>query len=133
MNQKNSTMNFKISTREKFHVITIDEPVFSANMTDKLRELFNEVTQNDVKHIILSLKSVEDMEPPVIPFLLQEQECALNENRSFVICELQTHVKELFKEEDVLDLLNITPTESEAWDIVQMEEIERELLGGEDI
>ena len=25
--------------------------------------------------------------------------------------------------------MNITPTESEAWDIVQMEEIERELLG----
>jgi len=25
------------------------------------------------------------------------------------------------------DTINITPTESEAWDIVQMEEIEREL------
>jgi hypothetical protein len=28
--------------------------------------------------------------------------------------------------------MNITPTESEAWDIVQMEEIERELLDGEE-
>ena len=27
----------------------------------------------------------------------------------------------------ILDDLNTTPTESEAWDIVQMEEIEREL------
>jgi hypothetical protein len=25
-------------------------------------------------------------------------------------------------------MMNITPTESEAWDILQMEEIERELL-----
>jgi hypothetical protein len=25
-------------------------------------------------------------------------------------------------------MMNVTPTESEAWDIVQMEEIERELL-----
>jgi hypothetical protein len=25
--------------------------------------------------------------------------------------------------------MNITPSESEAWDIVQMEEIERELMG----
>jgi hypothetical protein len=33
---------------------------------------------------------------------------------------------------ELLELLNITPTESEAWDIVQMEEIERELLGGEE-
>jgi hypothetical protein len=34
---------------------------------------------------------------------------------------------------EVLEMWNITPTESEAWDIVQMEEIERELLDGDDI
>ena len=31
-----------------------------------------------------------------------------------------------------LVFLNVTPTESEAWDIVQMEEIERELLDNTD-
>jgi hypothetical protein len=44
---------------------------------------------------------------------------------------MQPGVKALFKEEGLLDLINHTPTESEAWDIVQMEEIERELLNGE--
>ena len=29
---------------------------------------------------------------------------------------------------ELLEIMNVTPTESEAWDIVQMEEIERELL-----
>jgi len=29
--------------------------------------------------------------------------------------------------------MNITPTESEAWDIVQMEEIERELMDSDDM
>jgi hypothetical protein len=29
--------------------------------------------------------------------------------------------------------MNTTPTESEAWDIVQMEEIERELLDSDDM
>jgi hypothetical protein len=29
--------------------------------------------------------------------------------------------------------MNITPTESEAWDILQMEEIERELLDSDDM
>ena len=32
---------------------------------------------------------------------------------------------------NVLEIMNATPTESEAWDIVQMEEIERELMDGE--
>jgi hypothetical protein len=30
-------------------------------------------------------------------------------------------------------MMNLTPTETEAWDIVQMEEIERELLDSDDI
>jgi hypothetical protein len=32
----------------------------------------------------------------------------------------------------LLELMNFTPTESEAYDIVQMEEIERELLDDDD-
>jgi hypothetical protein len=32
----------------------------------------------------------------------------------------------------LLELMNTTPSESEAYDIVQMEEIERELLNDED-
>ncbi|HEX5026939.1 MAG TPA: STAS domain-containing protein [Agriterribacter sp.] len=125
-------MNFKIDTKEKFHVISLSEPEFPANMTDKLRDLFTEVTQNDVKHIILDLKIVEKMAPEAAALLAEEQQLAAETNRSFVICCLQPHVKEMLRNHDLLDLLNTTPTESEAWDIVQMEEIERELLGGEE-
>lgn len=125
-------MNFKIDTKEKFHVISLIESEFSANMTDKLRDLFAEVTQNDVKHIILDLKIVEKMSPEAALFLVEEQKLAAQANRSFVICCLQTPVKGMLKSLDLLDSLNATPTESEAWDIVQMEEVERELLSGEE-
>ena len=37
-------------------------------------------------------------------------------------------VEFVFESEELLESLNFTPTESEAWDIVQMEEIERELF-----
>ena len=126
-------MNFKIDTKEKFHVISLNESQFSANMTDKLRELFTEVTQNDVKHIILNLKAVQSVEQPTVYFLLKEQQEAYASNRSFVLCEIQPSVKDTLKKLDLLDLLNVTPTESEAWDMVQMEEVERELLGGDEI
>jgi anti-anti-sigma factor len=101
-------------------------------MTDKLRELFTEVTQNDVKHIILNLKTVQSLEQPVAQFLADEQQKAYASNRSFVLCEIQPPVKDVLKKLDLFDLLNVTPTESEAWDIVQMEEVERELLGGKE-
>jgi hypothetical protein len=45
-----------------------------------------------------------------------------------VFCNLADDVSDFLDENDLLEILNITPTESEAWDIVQMEEIEREFL-----
>ena len=54
-------------------------------------------------------------------------------NASFVICEIQPNVEDTFDELELLEFLNVTPTESEAWDVVQMEEIERELLDDSDV
>lgn len=125
-------MNFKIDTKEKFHVITLNETQLSANMTDKLRELLVEVTQNDVKHIILNLKAIQVIDLTTGELLLQLQHEFYANNRSFVLCEIQPQLKEQLKKLELFDLLNLTPTESEAWDIVQMEEVERELLGGEE-
>lgn len=124
-------MNVKIDTKEKFHVITIDEPVFSANMTAYLRKSLDEVTQNPVKHIVLNLQAVNEITPDMAGFIAEQQQLANEEGRSFVVCGMQPGVKDFFKEEGLLDMINHTPTESEAWDIVQMEEIERELLNGE--
>ena len=53
-------------------------------------------------------------------------------NNSFVICEIQPAVSHKLETLELSEVLNITPTESEAWDIVQMEEIERELMSGFD-
>jgi molybdenum cofactor biosynthesis enzyme MoaA len=52
----------------------------------------------------------------------------LYNNNSFVICNLHEVVEKNLADIELLELMNVTPTESEAWDIVQMEEIERELL-----
>ncbi|MGN6490854.1 MAG: STAS domain-containing protein [Agriterribacter sp.] len=101
-------------------------------MTEDLRKLLAEVTQNHVKHVILNFREVQQIDPAVAEFLATARQEALEQDRSFVICELQPAVKELLKQHDLLDLLNVTPTESEAWDIVQMEEIERELLNDGD-
>ena len=46
-----------------------------------------------------------------------------------VICEINGMIEEQLEQLELLEMMNITPTESEAWDIVQMEEVERELLG----
>jgi len=40
-------------------------------------------------------------------------------------------VEDWLDKNELLEVMNVTPTESEAWDIVQMEEIEREFLDGD--
>jgi hypothetical protein len=45
-----------------------------------------------------------------------------------VFCNLQPAVYDFLDKNELLEIMNVTPTESEAWDIVQMEEIERELM-----
>ena len=46
-------------------------------------------------------------------------------------CCMQPAVEEWLDAQGLLEIMNVTPTESEAWDIVQMEEIEREFLDEE--
>ncbi len=52
---------------------------------------------------------------------------------TFLICSFKPPVAETFGKLELLERLKFTASESEAWDIVQMEEIERELLDGGDI
>lgn len=121
-------MKVKIDTKEKFHVINIQEPALTAIMTDELGKLFQECRQGPVKNIILNLHAVGSIEPEAALFLLQSQQESYDQLHSFVLCEIPKSTEEWLDKEEYLELMNITPTESEAWDIVQMEEIERELL-----
>ena len=124
-------MKVKIDTKQKFHVISIKESHLSANMTAELDDSLLPFLQNDVKNVVLTLKDIETMDDAAGEELLKIQQLFYERHASFVICELQPAVEEMLEQAGYLEGMNVTPTESEAWDIVQMEEIERELLGGE--
>ena len=124
-----SFMEVKINTKEKFHAITVSGPSISATMTEELSTRLLPYLQNDVKNVVLILKDIETMDDAAAIALVNIQQKFYENNASFVICELQKPVERFLEEKELFDLMNITPTESEAWDIVQMEEIEREFLG----
>jgi anti-anti-sigma regulatory factor len=121
-------MNVKIDTKEKFHVITIREAHFSANMTEELKETFARCTQNLVKNIILNLGEVTEMDLDAAVMLCSLQQTSYENHHSLVFCCLDKSLEKWLDEQELLELMNVTPTESEAWDIIQMEEIEREMF-----
>ena len=121
-------MQVKTDTKEKFHVITLPGPTISANMTEELAECLMPYLQNDVKNIVLNLKNVGSIDVAVAEKLVYAQQKFYESEASFVICELRPAVEEFLDKNELLEMMNVTPTESEAWDIVQMEEIERDFL-----
>jgi len=121
-------MKVKIDTKEKFHVISPGEPVLSANMTEELKQMLLPYLDTEIKNIVLKLGEVKEMDKRAAETIFNLQQAFYDKNASFVICEIQKPVEEIFDQLELLDILNFTPTESEAWDIVQMEEIEREFL-----
>lgn len=125
-------MEVKTDTKEKFHVIGVAAPHLSANMTDELCKNLQQYVNAPIKNIVLKLTGVETMDEEGAECLVKTQQHFYESGASFVVCDLTESLEKFLDEKDLLELMNVTPTESEAWDIVQMEEIERELLGDDD-
>lgn len=122
-------MEVKTDTKERFHVIRVETRELTANLAAELNRQLLELLKDTIKNIVLNLASVKGMQEEAAEMLVRTQQKFYEENASFVICELSPATEAFLDEKGLLELMNVTPTESEAYDIVQMEEIERELLG----
>lgn len=125
-------MNLKIDTKEKFTVIQPEDAVLSANMAEELNLAMRSIAEKNPPHLIINFTAVQEIDKTIAETIADAHGWFYNDNRSFVVCEMNKDIQKVFEQNDLLDTLNITPTESEAWDIVQMEEIEREIMGGFD-
>jgi anti-anti-sigma regulatory factor len=126
-------MQVKIDTREKFHAITITESVLAANMTEELDDCLLPILEKDVKNVVLILKDTQEVDDAAAECLVRIQQAFYDNSSSFVICELTQAVENSLEDNGLLELMNVTSTESEAWDIIHLEEVERELLNGPDL
>jgi anti-anti-sigma factor len=123
-------MNVKIDTKEKFQEITLLDPEFTANMTADLDIMLSELLEQEQKNVVLNVQALQAIDAEAAKSLATWQTKFYDQQASFVICLVQPAVEKTLDELELLELMNITPTLSEAWDIVQMEEIERELFDG---
>ncbi len=121
-------MNVKIDTKEKFTVIKPEVSIIPAIMTEDLGEMLLAYLKQPVPHIVLNLSCVELIDSVALEKIAAVQQEFYEQNCSFIVCGMVENVEKAFDDNDLLEVMNVTPTESEAWDIVQMEEIERELM-----
>jgi len=126
-------MQYKIEPKEKFTVIKILDTTLSSNLVPEMSKLTQDIMGKAHKNLVMDLSAATSWDLSVIEFMGQSQQAFYDNNASFVICCLSDGLLALLDTTDYAEMLNMTPTESEAWDIVQMEEIERELLDSDDM
>src|ERR1700689_290621 len=98
-------MQVKIDTREKFHAITILEPVLAANMTEELEKRLLPILEKDVKNVVLILKDIPELEDAAATSLVKIQQAFYDNDASFVICELSPAVEQYLEEKGSLEIL----------------------------
>jgi anti-anti-sigma regulatory factor len=121
-------MSFKISTKEKFHELQVLEHQLTANVAGEIENACNDLLQGPVKNVILQMTEVTALDAIGAEKIVLLQQRFYEHGVSFIVCELTPDVEAQLDELSLLETLNPIPTLSEAWDMVQMEEIERDLL-----
>ena len=125
-------MEVKTDTKEKFHVIRVETQVLSAIMAADLKRQLMEYLKGTIKNVVVNLKGVRTVEEDAAETLVRAQQSFYEGGASLVFCEINLELEKFLDSKELLELMNLTPTEIEACEIVQMEEIERELLDDEE-
>ncbi len=126
-------MHYKIDTKEKFTVLSLLDPRLSSNLVPELNDLIKKLGLTSPKNLVLNLDAVKEWDLNIMALLAEHQEVFYDNNTSFVLCCLSDDLQNGLDSTVFGEVMNLTPTETEAWDIVQMEEIERELLDSDDM
>lgn len=122
-------MKFKIDTKEKFCIITPEEPRLDAILAADLKELLLPENAKEGANWVLNLEKVGTLDEKALEAILAVYQTIYANGASCALTGLQPQVAQLFRQKGMQHSLNITPTLSEAIDIVMMEELERTLNG----
>jgi len=125
-------MQLKIDTKEKYQLLTPAGATITAIIAAEIVTVCNKCLESPLKNMVLNLENVEEIAPDACQTLTDLQQAFYDKSASFVMCCLSSKLETAFDELGLLEVLNLTPTLSEASDIVMMEEIERELLDSDD-
>ena len=125
-------MELKIDTKEKYQLLTPAGATITAIIAAEIVTVCNKCLESPLKNMVLNLENVEEIVPDACQTLTDLQQAFYDKSASFVMCCLSDKLEDSFDGLGLLEVLNLTPTLSEASDIVMMEEIERELLDSDD-
>lgn len=119
-------MQFKIDTKEKIVIFRLEETTLDAKMSDELESAIGNIPSLEEKNLILDLHSLESANESGLKAIFTVYDRQYQRGLSAAIARLNRTLTTALSGA-YPQMLNIVPTESEAIDMIMMEDFEREL------
>lgn len=120
-------MNFKIENKEQYTIIASQLEKLDAQVAPDLKSELVYLNKNGVKSMIIDLSETRYCDSSGLSALLIANRMCKEKNGTFVLTGLNDPVKKLIVISQLDSVLNITPTLSEAEDLLMMEELGKNL------
>ena len=127
-------MKFSIDKHEKYVVLKLNEPKFTNENTPKLKSEFILLNAEGFRNIVLDLSAIKQCEDSQdLSSLLVGDRLCKKANGLFVVTGINPVVAKILEMSNLDQSLTIVSKLDEAMDLIFMEEVEKELLGGVDL
>jgi len=120
-----STLSYIIENKEKYALVKVLEDKFTAKLAPDLKAELVVLNDKKVKNFIIDLEDVSYCDSSGLSVILVANRIAKENNGCLVICSLNEAIEKLIEISQLTNVLNITPTFSEAVDFLFMDEIEK--------
>lgn len=120
-------MSFVFDKQEKYTIVKVKVEKLDGNVSPFLKSELVLINSQGEKNIIIDLSETRYCDSSGLSAILVGNRLCKNAKGCFVITGLQDSVKKLITISQLDTILNITPTVSEAVDLLFMQEVEREL------
>jgi anti-anti-sigma regulatory factor len=124
-------MKFAVDKHEKYVVIKLNESKFTNDNTPKLKSEFILLNAEGYHNIVLDLSAVKECnDSQDLSSLLVGDRLCKNAHGLFIITGINSAISKMLELSNLDQSLTIVKKLDEATDLIFMDEIEKELLGG---
>ena len=116
-----------IDTQDKYTLVTVGAERLNSLNAPELKSNFVVLSNGGVRNIIINLEQVQYSDSSGISALLVGNRLCADAGGTFVVAAAKDPVKKVMKIAQIDKVINMTPTTSEAVDLVFMDEIERSI------
>src|SRR5438034_2429573 len=120
-------MKFSTDKQDNYVIIKLNEDKLTSLISSELKAELVMINSQDYKNIILDLTETNYCDSSGLSAVLVGNRLCKNAGGSFILSNLNEHIKKLISISQLDNILTIVPTANEAVDYIMMDHIEKNL------